>query len=342
MESLRLGNNYFGKRNELDKDKLLEMLRKMYRIRFFEEKGENLYKSGLITGDFHQYIGEEAVAVGACAVLRDDDYIVSTHRGHGHCIAKGGDIKKMMAELLGRKTGYCGGRAGDMHMLSMDIGLLASVGTVGGGISTAVGAAFSSRYRGSEQVALAFFGDGATNTGAFHESLNLASVWKLPVVFVCENNLYGVSLRVSESSGVEDIADRATSYGIPGEIVDGMDVLAVCGTVAEAVSKAREGGGPSLIECKTYRFGPHWVGDPDPSIYRSDEEVQKWKEKDPILVFRSKLLEDRIFKERKLDAVKELVEEEIEEAIEFAKNSPFPDPDTVENYVYHSEREISR
>ncbi|MBA7496261.1 Acetoin:2,6-dichlorophenolindophenol oxidoreductase subunit alpha [subsurface metagenome] len=319
---------------KLSKEKLSEMLLKMYKIRLFEKTIENLYFQDLVTGPLHLYVGEEAVAVGACSTLKENDYIISTHRGHGHCIAKGANLKKMMAELLGRETGYCKGRGGSMHLADLGIGLLVSSGIVGGGIPMAVGAGFSSYYRDGKLVVLSFFGDGATNQGSFHESLNLASLWKLPVVFICENNLYAITVSVARSLPIKDIADRAVSYGIPGKIVDGMSVLAVYKGVKEAVARAREGKGPSLIECKTYRFKGHWVG--DPIVYRTEEEVEKWRKKDPILNFRKSLLKQGVFTEIGLDNIKNQAEEEIEEAVNFAKNSPFPDPNEVTKYVYYS------
>lgn len=319
--------------SNLSKEKLAEMFLKMYRIRFFEETIKALYFQDLVTGPLHLYIGEEAVAVGACVTLRHDDYVISSHRSHGHCIAKGGNLKRMMAELLGRETGCCKGRGGSMHLADHKVGLLISSGIVGGGIPIAVGAGFSAYYRESNQVTLSFFGDGATNQGSFHESLNLAAVWKLPVVFICENNLYAITVSVSHSLPIKDIADRAISYGIPGKIVDGMDVLAVYETVKEAVNRAREGKGPSLIECKTYRFEGHWVG--DPIVYRTEEEVEKWKKKDPIANFRKFLLEEKIFDENELDNIKKHARREVEETVEFAKDSPFPDPRNVTKYVYH-------
>jgi len=315
----------------ISRDLLVSMLLKMYRIRFFEETIKTLYFEDLITGPLHLYIGEEAVAVGACSALRQSDYIVSTHRGHGHCIAKGGDLKKMMAELLGRETGYCKGRGGSMHLADHDIGILTCSGIVGGGIPVAVGAAFSSSYRESGQVTLSFFGDGASNQGSFHESVNLASLWKLPVVFVCENNCYAITVPATGSVCIENVADRAAGYGIPGKIVDGMNVLAVYEAVKEAVGKARKGEGPSLIETKTYRFEGHWVG--DPVVYRTDEEVKEWKKRDPILGFRKDLLQESQFGKDDLDSIEAQAREEVRDAAGFAKNSPFPKSDDLEKYV---------
>jgi len=321
------------KSRRIEKDLFASMLLRMYRIRSLEKTVKQLYFQDLITGPLHLYIGEEAVAVGACSALEPTDYVVSTHRGHGHCIAKGGDLKKMMAELLGRETGYCKGRGGSMHLTDPKMGLLASSGIVGGGIPISLGAGFSSVYRKSRQVTLCFFGDGATNQGSFHESLNLAALWRLPIVFVCENNLYAITVSVAKSLPIKDIADRSISYGIPGKIVDGMDVVAVYQAVKEAVDRAREGKGPSLIECKTYRFEGHWVG--DPIVYRTDEEVEKWKKKDPITNFQKILLEKEGLTEEELDNIKKQANQEIKEAVEFAQNSPFPNRKEVEKYVYY-------
>lgn len=317
----------------MDKEFLSSLLLKMYRIRFFEEMVKTLYFQDLITGPLHLYIGEEAVAVGACSALEATDYVTSTHRGHGHCVAKGGDLKKMMAELLGRETGYCRGRGGSMHLTDLRIGVLASSGIVGGGIPISLGAGFSSVYRNSKQVSVCFFSDGASNQGSFHESLNLAAVWKLPIVFVCENNLYAITVPASKSLPITDIADRSVAYGIPGKVVDGMDVLAVHGAVEKAVERAREGKGPSLIECKTYRFLGHWVG--DPIVYRTKEEVEEWKKRDPINYLRKVMNEQARFAKEELDQIKTQAEQEIQEAVTFAKESPFPRPENIESWVFY-------
>jgi len=319
--------------NTLTSQELLGILLTMYKIRFFEETIKRLYMEGFIRGPLHLYIGEEAVATGACSALREDDYVVSTHRGHGHYIAKKGDLKRMMAELLGREAGCCKGRGGSMHLVDQKVNLLASSGIVGGGIPIAIGAAFSSYYRDSRQVTLSFFGDGATNQGSFHESLNLAALWKLPIIFICENNLYAITVSASRSLPIKNIADRAISYGIPGKIVDGMNVLSVHKVVQEAVGRAREGKGPSLIECKTYRFEGHWVG--DPIVYRGKEEVEEWKRKDPIVNFRKYLLERNILNKKELDSVALRAQKEIKEAVEFAQKSSFPNINDVEKYVYY-------
>ena len=241
----------------LGKEDQIGMLKLMYTIRQFEEKARQLFRQGLIYGALHPYVGQEAVAVGACAALENDDFVVSTHRGHGHCIAKGADLKRMMAELLGRETGYSKGRGGSMHMFSVEEGLLGGNGIVGGGLPIALGSAFSAQYRQSGQVTLCFFGEGAASNGTFHESMNLASLWRLPVVYICENNLYAATTPVSDSAPIENIADRASAYGCPGLVVDGNDVVSVYEAVQQAVARARAGEGPTLIECKTFRFYPH-------------------------------------------------------------------------------------
>ena len=259
-----------------DKEKLVGMLELMYKIRFFEERAKKLYKAGMMAGNFlgalHSYIGEEAIAVGACSCLKKEDYILSTHRGHGHFIAKGGDLKRMLAELQGKETGYCKGRGGSMHLFDPKIGFLGGNGIVGGGIPIAIGTAFSARYRGSNQVTVCFFGDGAATQGTFHESLNMASLWKLPAVFICENNLYAVTTPTLETISIPNIGDRASAYGIPGKVIDGNDVMEVYQIVSESVEKSRSGEGPSLIECKTYRWDPHCFVIPETRV---KDEMEK-------------------------------------------------------------------
>lgn len=266
---------------ELSREKLLWMYQKMVEIRKFDLKVDELFKKNMIWGTCHLYVGEEATAVGTCAALESGDYITSTHRGHGHCIAKGADIKRMMAELLGKETGYCKGRGGSMHIVDVSTGNLGANGIVGAGIPIATGAALASKRRNDGKVTVCFFGDGAVNVGPFHESLNMASIWKLPVVYVCENNQYAMSTSVQKATAVRDIAVRGQSYDMPGVVVDGNDVIAVFETVSEAVNRARRGEGPTLVESKTYRFFGHSKS--DPRVYRSREEEQMWMAKDPIL-----------------------------------------------------------
>jgi pyruvate dehydrogenase E1 component alpha subunit len=312
---------------KLGREKLLEMYRKMVKIRKFEMKVEQLHLQGVLPGLKHLYMGEEAVAVGVISNLKEDDYIASTHRGHGHLIAKGGDIRKMMAELYGKKTGYCKGKGGSMHISDINIGILGANGIVGANIPIAGGAALSIKFRGTCQVAVSFFGDGGANEGIFHEGINLASVWKLPVIFVCENNLYAISTHQPMVTAIPDIGDRATSYGIPKFIVDGMDVLAVYEAAGEAITRAREGKGPSLIECKTYRFRGHYVGEGSRELtYRSQEELENWEERCPIKRFQSKLMKKNILTPSLVNQINHQIDREIEEAVEFAEQSPYPEP----------------
>ncbi len=314
------------------KEKLFEMYEKMLKIRFFEDNAIKLFNQGLVRGPMHVYTGEEAVAVGACANLNDDDLITSTHRGHGHCIAKGGKVDKMAAELLAKGTGYCKGKGGSMHIADPDIGILGANGIVAGGMGIAAGSALSSKMRGTDQVTICFFGDGATNEGAFHEALNMAAIWDLPVVFVCENNLYGLTGPADEMLSVKDVAARANSYDMPGVIVDGNDVLDVYETVGEAVKRARKGGGPSLIEAKTYRWKGHFVGDPE--LYRDQEEVEKWKERCPIKKYKEFLIETKGIDSKELDEIEEKVKNEVKAAVKFAKESPEPEIETVFEDVF--------
>ena len=304
----------------------------MYTIRRFEEKVKELFSLGLIRGSTHVYIGEEATAVGVCGALSRDDYIVSTHRGHGHCIAKGGKLKPMMAELLGKETGYCKGKGGSMHIADPEIGILGAVGIVGSGIPLAVGAALSSKYLKDGKVCISFFGDGASNNGTFHECLNLSSVWQLPVVFICENNLYAITVSCARSTSVKDIADRTIGYDIPGVIVDGNDVEEIYRVTKNAVDYARAGKGPVLIEAKTYRQEGHWIG--DPQIYRSKEEVSDWKKKDPIEGYQAVLVKDKIATKKELLNIKKGLDEKLEKAVEFAKKSRFLPTDRVMDDIY--------
>ena len=316
----------------LTKEKLVEMFRKMVEIRFFEEKVFDLYAQNLVPGTIHLYAGEEAVAVGVCAALQRDDYITSTHRGHGHCIAKGADLKRTMAEILGKKTGYCKGKGGSMHIADFSIGMLGATAVVGAGIPIAVGAGLSIKLRKTRQVVACFFGEGASNQGTFHEGINMASVWRLPVIFVCENNLYAMGTRQSRVMNIENVADRAVAYGIPGIAVDGNDVLAVYEATAKAVERARNGEGPTLIECKTYRHKGH--SRVDPARYRPKEEVEEWLAKDPIKRFREKLLQTKTLTEAEIQRIENEVAAEIEEAVKFAMESPYPEPEEALEDVY--------
>ncbi|MBC7263514.1 MAG: pyruvate dehydrogenase (acetyl-transferring) E1 component subunit alpha [Chloroflexi bacterium] len=317
---------------DISREKLLDMLEKMYTIRYFEQKADELFGRGKIHGTMHLSVGQEATAVGSIAPLRPNDYIASTHRGHGHCIAKGADVRRMMAEFLGKETGYCRGRGGSMHIADVEAGNLGATGVVGGGIPTAVGAALASKLAGDDKVTICFFGDGAANLGIFHEGLNLAAIWQLPVVFVCENNQYGMSMPVQKSMPVKDVAERAASYAMPGVVVDGNDVLQVYEAVSEAVQRAREGKGPSLIECKTYRWKGHSKSDQE--RYRTREEVEAWKKKDPIARFQKWLLEKGIATEEEIEAISARARQIIEDAVAFAETSPEPSPDTIMEGVY--------
>jgi len=316
----------------IDTEKLLWMYTNMLKIRRFEERVGELFAAGKIPGFVHLYIGEEAVATGVCAHLRKDDYITSTHRGHGHLISKGGDLKLMMAELFGKRTGYCKGKGGSMHIADVDLGILGANGIVGGGPPIATGAALAAKYKGTDQVAVCFLGDGASNQGTFHEGVNMASIWKLPVIFVVENNMYGISLSQTRSMRVQDIADRAAAYDIPGFVVDGNDVIAVYEAAGEAIQRARAGEGPALIECKTYRYRGHFEG--DPMIYRTREEEEMWKAKDPIPRFEAKLMEMGILSEAQAREINERIIAQVEEAVRFAEESPWPAPEEVLEDVY--------
>ena len=311
---------------------LVEALRRMYLIRRFEEKAEECYMRGLIHGTMHLSIGQEASAVGACMSLTDDDKITSTHRGHGHCVAKGAEVSRMFAEFFGKETGYCRGRGGSMHIADVGKGNLGANGIVGGGIPIAVGAALAAKRLGTKAVTVCFFGDGANNEGAFHEALNIASVWKLPVVFVCENNKYGMSTSTERSTAVKQIATRAIAYDMPGESVDGNDFSSVAKAVDHAVERARNGDGPSLIENITYRWRGHSRS--DRNRYRTKEEISAWQEKDPIERMRLMLTEHGIVDPDKIATIENEVEQTIEAAITFAMEGPDPLPGDATNYVY--------
>jgi len=316
----------------IEKEKLIEMYRTMVRIRRFEERVAREFADGNIPGSVHSYIGEEAVAAGAIAHLRTDDYILSTHRGHGHLIAKGGQTDRMMAELFAKKTGYNQGKGGSMHIADVDIGILGAMGIVGSGIPIATGVGLSAKMRGTDQVTVCFFGDGASNLGRFHEGINLGAVWKLPVIYICENNLWAVSVPTSTSLAINDIADRAIGYGIPGAVVDGMDVIAVYETVGEAVARARRGEGPTLIECKTYRYRGHFEG--DSGTYRPKEEIEEWLKRDPIKSFKEELVKMKVLTEKQADEIDQEILEEMDQAVKFAQESPFPEPEETLENVY--------
>ena len=311
-----------------------DLHKRMVRIRLFEEAAGRLAEAAKLPGFLHLYVGEEAVAAGVCAALNDDDHITSTHRGHGHLVAKGGDFNRMMAELMGKSTGYCKGKGGSMHISDLSLGMLGANGIVGAGSPIAVGAAFANKYRGRGQVAVAFFGDGATNIGAFHEAANMACALHLPIVFACENNEYGEFTPRDKTMAITDIVDRAAGYGMPGVIVDGMDAIAVHEAALEAVERARTGGGPSLIEAKTYRFYNHHGVQNLGLKYRSDDEVARWKERDPIFTLEDRMIENKVATRQQFDDIWADWRAAIDRAIQFAEESPLPTPDQVLVDVY--------
>lgn len=317
---------------KLKRELCMNMLSKMYEIRFFEETVDDLFARGLVHGTMHLSIGQEASAVGSIFALRDEDYILSTHRGHGHCIAKGADIKLMMAEFLGRETGYCRGRGGSMHIADMGGRNLGANGVVGGGIPLAVGVGLSLKMRRRDEIVMGFFGDGAANQGSFHESLNMAAIWDLPIVYVCENNQYGMSMSVRKACKIENISQRAAGYGMRGVTVDGNDVLEVYDAATEAVKRARAGEGPTLLECKTYRWKGHSKSDQE--RYRTKEEIEAWREKDPIKRFRETLISEGVISEGEAKQIEEEASQTIAEALEYAMASPEPSVDTVLEGVY--------
>lgn len=313
----------------------LAMYEQMLTIRRFEEKAIELFEKGLIRGNVHPCIGQEAVSVGVCTALRRDDYMTSTHRGHGNCLAKGADPRFMMAELLGRKTGYCKGKGGSMHIADFDGGNLGANGIVGGGFPIATGAGIGIQNRKTDQVVVCFFGDGAANQGTFHESLNLAALWRLPVLYVCENNQYALSTPLRESAGLPEISERARAYGISGVRVDGNDVLEVYPKAREAVRRARAGEGPTLLDCLTYRFFGHFTGDPGRGItYRSKDEMEAWLARCPIARLRRHLLDAGIATEEQLREVEARAESTIAAAAQFGLDSPWPSPDEALEDVF--------
>lgn len=309
-----------------------EALRKMYLIRAFEEMAEKLYGMGKIHGTMHLSIGMEASATGAVAALRVDDFILSTHRGHGHCIAKGADMNRMMAEFMGKETGYCRGRGGSMHIADIEGGNLGANGVVAGGIPMSVGVGLSIKMQKRDQIILCFFGEGAANLGPFHEGLNMAAIWKLPVVFVCENNQYAMSLHYKKAFAIERISDRAASYGMPGVTVDGNDVHAVYQAVRDAAERARGGEGPTLIENLTYRWRGHSRS--DANRYRTKEEIEAWKEKCPIKRFKTLLIEVGVLSQEEVDQIEKDAYAVIDASVEFSESSPDPDLATIEEGVY--------
>lgn len=319
---------------DVGEEKSLEMYRTMLEIREFEERIRYLFLEGKMPGTVHQYIGQEACAVGVCSALRQEDVIASTHRPHGHAIARGISMKAIAAELYGRTTGCCKGKGGSMHVGDLELGMLPAIAIVGGNIPITAGMALAFKLRGEPRVAVSFFGDGATNEGAFHEGLNAAVVYDLPAVFVCENNLYGASTKIDKVLKLENVADRAEGYGLPSMTADGMDVLAVYKAAKEAVDRARDGNGPTLLELKTFRLCGH--SRRDPNNYMTDEEKKYWSTKDPLPRCEKMLMKAGILNEGKKTAMKQETETKVEEAVTYGQNSPFPEPDDTYNDLYIS------
>ena len=320
-------------RTDLSPEKLWDMYMKMLYTRKFEEKVAYFFSRGMVHGTTHLCIGQEASAVGAIAALEDSDWITATHRGHGHTIGKGLELKPMMAELLGKSTGYCRGKGGSMHIADFSVGMLGANGVVGGGYTLATGAALATKMQGKESVSVVFFGDGASNRGTFHEAANMAAAWGLPVIFVCENNQYASTTPYRTTTSVADIADRSSGYGMPGVIVDGNDVFAVYEAAGKLIERARKGEGPALLECKTYRVKGHFVGDPE--RYRSREEVQKvCDSNDPLDRFRCAVSEKGLLPEKELDEIMARSRQEVEDAVSYAQNEPEPEPSELFSDVY--------
>ena len=317
---------------QISKETLLEMYKRMNHARLFEEKVSCFFSRGMVHGTTHLSVGEEASSIAAAMALEEGDLTTSTHRGHSQIIGLGADLNKMMAELLGKATGYCKGKGGSMHIADIETGNLGANGIVGGGHSIAVGAALTQQYKNTGKIVLCFFGDGASNEGSFHEALNLASVWKLPVIFYCENNLYGMSTHVKDSMNIENIADRAGAYGIDGHIIDGNNAVEVYSKMREIVDHVRAGKGPVLVESKTYRYLGHSKS--DANVYRTKEEIDDWKKRDPIPHLRNYLIEEKIASPWELDEIEKQAKEDIEAAVDFANQSPMPDISTVTEDIY--------
>jgi len=319
----------------MDTELMLEMYCCMVRIRRFEEEVERLFLEGEIPGFTHLSIGQEAVAVGSCLALQEDDYITSCHRGHHYAIAKGMELAPMMAELFGKKTGFQSGKGGSMHVSDFDKGMLGGYAIVGGGIPVAAGAALACQMKKLNKIVATFFGDGGINTGAFHEALNVAAVWNLPILFICDNNRWAVSTSIESAVKLKRLSDRAAGYGIPGVTVDGNDVLEVWEAVNKAASRARQGKGPTLIEAQTYRMRGHFIGDPQHTVPR--EELEQWKKRCPIKRFGAELMRQGILSKEKVELIREEIEKDIQKAIAFARESPFPERDAAFKDVYGTE-----
>lgn len=328
---------------DLTKEQLVEMYRRMLRIRRFDEKAVELLTKGEIPGAVHTTIGQEGEVVGACMALRQDDYMVGNHRSHGHPIGKGADLKRLMAELMGKSTGVNRGKGGSMHLADFSVGSVGETSILGSGIPVAAGAALGARMMGTDRVCLCFFGDGASNEGTFHEGLNLAAIWKLPVIYLCENNGYAVTTPASYAVSVHDIAARAQAYDISGAVVDGQDPIAVYEVVSAAVKRARAGQGPSLVEAKTYRYRHHAEGALfDTLNYRSQEEVDQWKRRDPVTMFRARLISDGSLTEAGVEQIDAEVQAEVDAAVSFARESAYPKPEEAFEGLYAHPIPITR
>ena len=319
---------------------LIDLYKRMVRVRLFEEEAGRLAESARLPGFLHLYVGEEAVAAGVCAALKNEDQITSTHRGHGHLLAKGGDFNRMMAELMGKATGYCNGKGGSMHICDLDLAMLGANGIVGAGVPIAVGAAFANRLTGNGLISVSFFGDGATNIGAFHEAANMAAALSLPMLFICENNEYAEYSPRHRTMAITDVIERAAAYGFPGAIVDGMDCVAVFEAASLAIEKIRSGEGPMMLECKTYRFYDHVGVKGTASNYQTDEEVEEMRKRDPLVVHEARLIESGVMSADSLQAIKDEIQKEVDMAVEFAEESPFPEEEEILLDVY-SKRESS-
>jgi pyruvate dehydrogenase E1 component alpha subunit len=319
----------------IDEDTQVELLRRLERIRRFETRVGELFADNELPGFVHLYLGTEGVAVGTCAPLNDDDYITSTHRGHGHCIAKGLEFKPMMAELYGKETGYCGGKGGSMHIADVTQGMLGANGITASSTPIGGGAALASQIRGNDRVAVSYLGDGATAQGPYHEALHLAATWDLPQVYVIENNHYGEMTNTEVQHPVTDLVKQADAYDIPGVIVNGQDVEEVREATLEAVKRARDGGGPTVIEAKTYRYEGHYEG--DPQWYKEDEDLPAWRTADPVEDYRDKLLDEGVLTEAEYEEMTDEIDTNLEAAVEFGRDSPYPDPEAAYEGLYAEE-----